>query len=86
LHQKTRQTHLPGLGFKDPDEMLAYDASFLFGLGHTLQGTHELVNGVDGDQLDAQRVLEDLDDLPRLVFAQQTRIHKNSHQLIANGG
>ncbi len=59
--------------------------ALIFGFGHVLQIGEKLLGGVDGYQSHALCSLEGVDHFIRLAQAQQTVIHKDAGQLVADG-
>ena len=81
LRQEVDIPQRPGLALEDGDERRADAPALFFRVDNPLQGTQELVAGVDSLQVDAQMPLHhDLDPAP-LVAAEQPIVNQQTGQL-----
>ncbi len=75
---------LLGLLLEHTDELLADRAPLLLGVGDPGELAEEALLRVDVDERHVKVVAERLDDLRRLVFAEQTVVDEDARELIAD--
>ena len=85
LDEERNIAELPGLLLEDPDELLADDLPLLLGILDALEPREEALLGVDVHERHVEMTLEGLDDLRRLVLAQQPVIDEHAGELVADG-
>ena len=82
--QEIRTTCLLGLLLKDFDEETADNLALLFRIILPFKFTDEQLTRVAMDQFYVEPVAERLDDLFRLALTQQTVIHEDTRELLAD--
>ena len=73
------------LAFEDADEFFADNPALLLRIGDTFQGGKKLTGSIHRHQFGAHLLAEGFHHLFRFALAQQTGIHEDSHQLVADG-
>ncbi len=84
MRQEIDLADLLGLGVEHIDEQLADHLALHLGVGDAVQRIEEARGGIDRDQRDVVMAAEQLDDLLRLVLAQQAVIDEDAGELIAD--
>src|SRR3972149_4161182 len=85
LHQDIDLPQPRRLLFKDPDELLADDASFHFGIRDATQPAEEALPGVHVHERDAEGVAEGGHHLRHLPLPQQPAVHEAAGETVADG-
>jgi len=84
LGEKVGVLDLLALLLEHLDEQPADDLAFSFRVAHAFKRAQEALARVDRDQRNVVVPAEQLDDLGRLVLAQQAVVHEDASQLIAD--
>ena len=85
LSQELDAVQLAGLLLEDSDELSADDLPLLLRIRNSGQLVQEAIHSVHRDEVGVHLVLEHLDDLLRLALAEQTVVHVNADELLADG-
>ena len=84
LGQETDAVQLPGFLGEYVDELLADDLPLLLGIRDAGQLIQEAIHRVHIDEVRAQLLPEDLDDLLRLALPQEAMVHMHAGELTAH--
>src|SRR5262245_37622164 len=84
LCQEIDAADLVRLRLEHIDEQLADHLALDLGVGDPLQRIEELRRGINGDERDVVVAAEEIDDLLRFAFAEQTMIHEDAGELVAD--
>ncbi len=77
--------HLAGFLLEHADELGADDLALGLGFGHAGEQVEEAVRGVHVHQVRVELVAEHVHDLLGLALAEQTMVHVNADELLADG-
>ena len=80
-----RRRQLPRFLLEDADELLADDLALLLRVGHAREPAEEALLRLDVDERHVEVAAERLDDLVRLVLAQEAVVDEDARELVADG-
>ena len=83
--QEADTVQLAGLFLEHADEFRADDLALLLGIGHAGELVQKAVHGIDIHEVGVELIAEDAHHLLRLAFAEESVVHMDGDQLLADG-